>query len=202
MELHPDRNPDAQAEETLKTLNAAYALIEDVHRRARDYYRQDEKTRQQSEREARAAAAREQRVQEPKSAPSSAGARAKMRAETSAPSPQNKGGKAGKYMAASVPRSIRTARLGYLPVHTIIGTKSVVLHDGTHYIMDVIMLPQDQFLRAKSYLATPEIALPALQYGKFAPAYTPRDIAEFIVPKNTENPEAIARAYFIEKFGL
>ena len=45
------------------------------------------------------------------------------------------------YMAASVPRFIRTARLSHLPLNTIIGYWFTKAADNSHYVFDVIMLP-------------------------------------------------------------
>ena len=53
MNLHPDRNTgDRQSEDALKAINEAYALIEEIHREARDYFRYNEQYRRETEDEA------------------------------------------------------------------------------------------------------------------------------------------------------
>ncbi|HUY69133.1 MAG TPA: hypothetical protein VMV79_07515 [Alphaproteobacteria bacterium] len=105
------------------------------------------------------------------------------------------------YMAASVPRFIRTARLSHLPLNTIIGYWFTKAADNSHYVFDVIMLPALEFLRTKSYLAVPDTASPSLQAGKFAPPYIPKDVKEVTVPSDEADPESFARAHFIKEFG-
>jgi len=107
-----------------------------------------------------------------------------------------------KYMAASIPRYIRTARLSHLPRSTIIGCWFTKAAGNVNYVFDVIMLPEAQFLRAKSHLAVPESALPSLQCGKFAPPYSPTDIKEITIPLDESDPEGYAKSHFIKEFGL
>jgi len=187
MDLHPDRHKgDVATEGALKEMNAAYALIEKINQRAKEYYKQNEHLRREAEQQARYAAAHEKK-NKPKPPPRQA-------------APASLGGR--KYMAASVPRSIRVARLGYLPVQTIIGHRVIKKEGDINFILDIFMLPEDQFLRAKSYLAAPEIILPALQYGRFAPPYILQDTKEVIVPPDEEVPVEYAKAFFKEAFGF
>jgi hypothetical protein len=186
MALHPDRHKGNQAaEERLKEINAAYELVEEISRQAKAYYKQNENIRRDLEERARQATERER--PEP--------IREKPAVQARAVMPR-------KYMAASIPRSIRTARLGYLPVQTIIGRHFTQKENDINLIFDVVMLPEEQFIRAKAYLAMPEALGAHLQYGKFSPAYTPRDTKEIIVPPGEANPEKFARDYFVKEFGL
>lgn len=188
MDLHPDRNRgDKETEEQLKAINAAYARVEEINREAKAYYKQPEPVCHDIEQQARQATESEKPQQpdkpkEKKTAPRSSSAR--------------------KYMAASIPRSIRTARLGYLPVQTIIGHRTIKKEKDINFIFDIVMLPEIQFVRAKSYLSAPDIINAQLQYGKFTPAYTPQDVKTVTVPPGEPDPEAYARNYFMKEFGL
>jgi curved DNA-binding protein CbpA len=202
MALHPDRNlGNKVSEDQLKEINTAYARVEVVHKQARDYYRQSESFRRDVERHAREKTSRE-RPNEKKESVDEKGMPRKEKARPSYKSARPTKNPPKKYMAAYVPRSIRTARLGYLPLHTIIGSKALKKENDISFVFDYFMLPEDQFLRAKSYLSSPEVVLPALQYGKFAPPYTLKDIKEVFVPEDEPDPEEYAKNYFRTEFAL
>ena len=107
-----------------------------------------------------------------------------------------------KYLAASVPRSVRTARLSYLPPNAIIGCWFTQIENQLNFIYDVVMLPEVQFTRAKSYLAAPETAIPSLQYGKFSPPYILTDLKTVTVPPEESDPYLYAKTYFLLQFDL
>jgi hypothetical protein len=104
-----------------------------------------------------------------------------------------------KYMAASVPRFLRVARLSYLPLQSVIGCWYIERRNDVHYIFDIIMLPADQFMRAKSYLGVPDAAAPTLSRS-IATSYVLKDTKEIIVPDNEVKPEIYARDYFLTLF--
>jgi len=207
MELHPDRNKgNLKTEDQLKAINASFALIEEIQRQAKEYYAQSEEVRREIEDEARAL--RERAA--PQGAPRAAAPEVPSGKPTSSAPPQNKSqapqksgaGGVRKYFAASVPRSIRTARLSHLPLRTVIGFRAIARPNDISLIMDIIMLPEDQFVRAKSWLSAPETVLPALQYGKFSPPYILKDTKEVLVPEGEQDPENFAKEYFKKEFGV
>ncbi len=110
------------------------------------------------------------------------------------------GGK--KYLAASIPRSVRTARLGHLPLDKIIGCHFIEQSEGANLTFDVIMLPEAEFIRARSYLTVPNMAGMGLDRAKFAPPYIPKDVKEVVVPDDHPDPVNFAKNYFIKAFGL
>jgi len=102
------------------------------------------------------------------------------------------------YYAASVPRSVRTARLAHLRGDAIIGMWFVPSGAGNQ-VFDVIMLPEAEFLRVKNQLATPAMGA-TLQQGQGAAPYVPKDVKNFTVPENDPTPAATAAAYFRKEF--
>jgi len=108
-----------------------------------------------------------------------------------------------KYMAASVPRYLRTTRLAYLPLHTIIGTRYVQGAGGAHVVFDVVMLEAHQFQRMKSNVGLQHLPAPALKAGpEFAPAFILADAREVVVPADENDPENYAKNYFLKLFDL
>ncbi len=107
-----------------------------------------------------------------------------------------------KYFAASVPRTVRTARLSYLPPSAVIGCWFIKAENQLNFVYDVIMLADVQFARARSYLAAPETAIPSLQYGKFSPPYTLTDLKVVVVPADELDPHAFAKTHFMLQFDL
>ncbi len=198
MELHPDRNAgDKQSEDVLKDINNNYGLVEKIHQQAKIFYKKSAEEQTEMAQQARETTALE-RGGQPKPEPRVEPAKRGRAYRSTFTSPV--GGK--KYMAASVPRSIRTARLSYLPPHVIIGHGSVKRENDITYIYDYFMLPEDQFLRAKGYLSAPEIINPILQYGKFNPPYILKNTKEVFVPEGVRDAEAYARDYFRKEFGI
>src|ERR1700743_3167979 len=123
MMLLPDRNSgNKAAEEQLKMINAAFAIVDAIHREARDYYRQSEETRAEIEKEARAATEKE--IPESVHAKRRADAeqvKQNSRAEAHQDETREENAEtydvprrpAVTYVAASIPRFIRTARLSH-----------------------------------------------------------------------------------------
>ncbi|HUY67791.1 MAG TPA: DnaJ domain-containing protein [Alphaproteobacteria bacterium] len=216
MELHPDRHPgDRASEEALKDINAAYAAVAVIHAKAGDYFRLGAEERANIEAEARRAIMRET----PNGAAFDfaadvhtddfdfeAGDFASASAAESgeaAPQPQRPHDWSLTFMAGSVPRSIRTARLGYLRLNCIIGCWYVTAANGGHYVYDIIMLPAREFMRAKAHLAAPDFSYtPALRLGRFDPVYQMLDVKKIEVPDDAADPETYARAFFQEAFNL
>jgi hypothetical protein len=201
MALHPDRNKDDKiAEEKLKIIIAAFEVVEQIHREAKDYFKRSEEMRLEIERQARETTELEIPTDVKKQTPQPT---EEDREETTKPAqPRRARSHEMIYMAAGVPRYIRTARLGYLPLDCVIGSSATAAKDGSNAVFDIIMLPEKEFLRMKIYLATPDIGTPALQRGRLTPAYTPQDVGRIVVPEDEADPEDFARKYFIEKFKI
>ncbi len=198
MALHPDRNKgDLASEEELKKVTAAYALLEAVHREALAAAPKNDKARASFKREAHTATAEEKGKEEspapkPKQTPP----------HPPTPPPRRAARAVGskKYLAASIPRSVRAARLSYLPRATIIGSHVTKREKDLNLIFDVIMLPEDQFLRARSWLSVPELVNAQLSRDSFAPPYVLQNVHEVIVPAGQADPEGFAAAHFKKIF--
>lgn len=208
MALHPDRNHnDPTAIEQLKVINAAYELIEAVHKEAKTYFKYSYEERSRIENEARAATEREARSagKQPSSNTvhmSYAEAGAEETKHPAAPNAPPRPVMGAKYMAASIPRFIRSARLFYLDRDNIIGSYVVSPEGGQNLVYDVIMLPQIEFNRARLRLTMEGYGVQELTMSKLTPPYIPRDIKEIFVPLNEENPEEFARNYFMKQYKL
>lgn len=222
MALHPDRGATGKTDEDeLKSINAAYELVEAVYREAQHYFRQDEATRAQIEQaaqydrqceEAGVPLARAGDTTEtsadghaaapppPDAAPSSTpkGARAGSRAAA----PQASG--AVRFCAASVPRYIRNARLPYLGRDAVIGCRLFQTKSGQSLVYDIIMLPEPEFMRAKLLLSLTagQNSSLELSLSKMTPAYMPMDTKMLVVAARQVNPWHFARAHFLQAFGL
>lgn len=206
MRLHPDRGTgDREQEEQLKRINAAYAMVDAMHREAREYYQRDSAVRQEIERDARQAAERAQTRAGVTETTAFTPRHMHARDETSPePKSQRQARQAGiKFVAASVPRYIRNARLFYLGRDTIIGSRLVKNNSG-NLVYDVIMLPEQEFMRAKLLLslAVGQSSSLELTMSKMTPAYSPVDARSFIVPPSDPDPWGAARAHFRELFKL
>jgi hypothetical protein len=199
MELHPDRNKGGN-EEQLKQTNEAYARIDAVQRQAKAYYKQAADVRREVEQEARRSTESE-RPAEAKAPPRRADAKTASAASGKKTTERRAAG-SKKYLAAFLPRSIRAARLDYLPARTIIGYKVTKKPGDLNLVFDCIMLPEDQFVRARSYLAAPDVMGAALGQGKFSPPYILKDIKEIVVSAGEDDPEEFAKNYFLKVFGI
>jgi curved DNA-binding protein CbpA len=218
--LHPDKNKSNKADENrLKAINASYEIVDKIHREAKEYFRKDEKTRRDIEDEARRAAEKEaqaagrttaaaeealRRARDDNDAFKAAGSAATGRGYKAQSSSARDawGNPSVKYMAASVPRYIRHARLYHLPRQAIIGSR-FIQHKGSHSLVyDVIMLPEREFRRAQLNLGIEGHGSPALAMSRLTPAYIPIDARMVFVPETETDPYQFAKNYFIEKFGL
>ncbi len=214
MMLHPDRNSGNKvAEEQLKLINAAFAVIDAIHREAQEYYRQSESARTDIETEARETtgretppdirAARKKRAEQARRKHQAEPHHEEPRAEPKEEPAQNWNmplPPAVKYVAASIPRFIRTARLPHVPVNCIIASWHVPQEKDVNFIFDIIMLPEREFLRARMHLSTPDAVNPSFQRGRFSPTYIPKDVKSIAVPEGEANPAQYARDYFLKEF--
>jgi hypothetical protein len=192
MALHPDRNQgDAKAEEELKAINAAYEIIEDVYKEARDHFKRSAEMRRDIETEARETTEREALATGKKPQPQTQ-PRPEPRAQSQPPGPI-------KYMAASIPRFIRNARLFYLGRDAIIGSRMV---GSPGMVYDVIMLSQREFMRARLRLSMEGYGIQELTMSKLTPPYIPMDVKEITVPPEEADPETFAKMYFWKEYGI
>jgi hypothetical protein len=181
--LHPDRNAkNPVAEDQLKTLNAAFGLVDKMHKQAKEFYKNNRK-------ENFAKPAEEKNDEPPR----------KPQTETYAEDGPIR--PAQKYMAASILRSIRQSRLGHLPRHVVIGSIAIERKNDLNVIYDVIMLPAAQFMRARSHLAAPAPSM-HLNPGEFSPPYIPHHVKEFMVPSGAPYAEKTAQEHFKKEFGI
>ncbi len=202
MAFHPDRHRgNKHAEEELKVINAAYAAVDEIHREARDYFRQSETSRSEAEQEARQTVDREtpDYIKSAHKKKTTSAEPPPKPADTAEP-PRAMPAGARKYMAASVPRFVRNARLSHLPAKCIIGCWYIGRENDINVVYDIIMLPEIEFVRARGHLGTPDSAMPSLTRGKFTPPYIPQDIKQVIVPLDQPNPEHYARNYLRQEF--
>jgi len=198
MALHPDRNANNRAaEDELKAINAAFALVEDIHREARDHFKLNEEQRRTIEQEAREATERERPAEQ-------AQEHAKENAPPKPEQPKAQTTPTGShlYFAASIPRSVRSARLSHLPVGYIIGSWHIEVKNDLNQVFDVIMLPEKEFNRARMYLGAPTVVDPSLSRGGVTPPYVPKDTKQVVVPEGEADPRAFAKEYFLREFNL
>lgn len=110
---------------------------------------------------------------------------------------------AKKFVAASVPRSIRQQRLSHLPLSCIVGSHFIQGADGSNLVFDVIMLPPPEFQRIRTGVGIRQVLGPAFNVtNAFQPGFVMQDTKEVVVPADIPNQEAFAKAYFIKAFGL
>ena len=105
-----------------------------------------------------------------------------------------------RFLAASVPRSVRAARLGHLRTDAILGHWHIANAGGGFLVFDVIMQAEADFLRTKNHLAAPTMDI--AQLGKPNPPYVLKDTKQFDVSDGEANPAEIAAAYFRQEFKL
>ncbi len=101
-----------------------------------------------------------------------------------------------KFLAASVPRSVRSARLGHLRTDAIIGMWHIPNPSGGFQVFDVVMQAEADFMHTKNHLATPAMNA-ALQQGNASAPYILKDIKEIDAPD-----AAAAIAHFKREFKI
>ena len=106
-----------------------------------------------------------------------------------------------KFLAASVPRSVRAARLSHLRTDAILGSWHIPNPGGGFQVFDVLMQAEGDFLRTKNQLASPAMSA-SLQQGQANAPYLLKDIKQIDVPDGTENPAQVAAAHFRKEFKL
>jgi hypothetical protein len=107
-----------------------------------------------------------------------------------------------KYYAASVPRTMRAARLGHLRTDAVLGCWFFKSAGGSNQVFDVIMLPEAEFARAKNQLIAPAMGSVLQQQGQPTAPYILKDIKEIDVPEGDPNPAQTAAAHFRKAFNL
>jgi hypothetical protein len=107
-----------------------------------------------------------------------------------------------KYLAASIPRSIRAARLRQVRLESIIGSWHRESSPGQFLVYDVVMLPEQEFIRMRAALASTTQGTPSLQQSSVVPPYIPTDTKEFIVPAGEADAFAFAKQHFVQEFKL
>ena len=106
------------------------------------------------------------------------------------------------FVAASIPRFIRTSCLSHLGLEAIIGSWAIENKNDINLMYDVIMLPKHEFMRARTHLASPFTTSPALRRGNPFTTYIPSDIKEITLDASRENSWRTAALHFIREFGL
>lgn len=105
-----------------------------------------------------------------------------------------------KYMAAPVPRYMRAARLSYLSSDCVISSWAITSQNNISLVYDVIMLPEEAFIRARSYLAVPALSGSSVQPYKTSTPYVPENVKEIIIPQEEKNPARFAKQHFMNAF--
>lgn len=106
-----------------------------------------------------------------------------------------------KFLAASVPRSVRTARLGHLRTDAIIGVWYIQNPGGGNQVFDVIMQEESEFMRTKTHLATPNMNA-AMQQGQANAPYVLKDIKQIELSENDSDPLQKAVIHFRKEFKI
>lgn len=108
-----------------------------------------------------------------------------------------------RYMAGSVPRSLRQSRLGHIPFSSVIGSKHQRGKYGGNLVFDIIMLPEPEFVRMKGTVGVRQVVGPAFKAdASFQPGFVIQDQRFVVVPEDALDQEAYARTHFIKEFGL
>ncbi|MBY0429354.1 MAG: hypothetical protein K2Q32_09070 [Alphaproteobacteria bacterium] len=108
-----------------------------------------------------------------------------------------------RFMAASVPRSLRQQRLGHIPFSCVIGSKHQRGKDGGNLVFDIIMLPEPEFVRMKSNVGIRQVVGPAFKAdASFQPGFVMQDTRTVVAPADAIDQEAYAKHHFIKEFGL
>jgi len=107
------------------------------------------------------------------------------------------------YVASAIPRFVRTTRLGYIPMRSVIGSRLVGDGKNATIIYDIIMLPEAEFARARMHAGMQHVLAPTPHIGETMPVgVLPSDVKRLRVPEGEQNPEAYARAYFVKAYAL
>jgi hypothetical protein len=106
-----------------------------------------------------------------------------------------------KFLAASVPRSVRSARLSHLRTDAILGSWYIQNPGGGIQVFDVVMQAEVDFVRTKNQLASPAMGA-SLQQGQASAPYVLKDIKQLDLPDGTDNPTQVAAAHFRLEFKL
>jgi len=106
------------------------------------------------------------------------------------------------FVAASIPRSMRTTRLSHLPLNVVIGSWAIENDEDMNVVYDVIMLPESEFRRSQIRLGDAHLANPSLSRGNMNTAYSPRDMRKVTVPEGEADPARWAARYFAPLFSL
>jgi hypothetical protein len=107
-----------------------------------------------------------------------------------------------KYMAAFVPRFIRSTRLSYIPINNVIGSKMLKNERNMPMVFDLIMLPEMPFMRMKLRLSTEDMASTSLSKGNMPSAFSLKNIFEIVIPSTEKNADAFAKAHFLKEADL
>ncbi|MGB9154261.1 MAG: hypothetical protein WCD70_14370 [Alphaproteobacteria bacterium] len=106
-------------------------------------------------------------------------------------------------MAASVPRFLRQARVGYLPSTCVIGSRLLKGDGGVNLYYDIIMLPEPEFVRMKSNIGLQHVIAPGPKMGPtFSPMFVLKDTKHVTVPADELDPVNYAKSHFMIAFGL
>ena len=105
-----------------------------------------------------------------------------------------------KFYAASVPRSIRTGRLGHLRSDAIIGTWYIQNPGGANQVFDVVMQEEAEFMRTKNHLASPNMNA-SLQQGAANAPFVLKDI-KLLEVAESDNALQMATAHFRKEFKI
>ena len=101
-----------------------------------------------------------------------------------------------RFLAASVPRSVRAARLAHLRTDAVLGSWNIPNPGGGFQVFDVIMQAEADFMRTKGQLASPAMNA-TLQQGQANAPYMLKDI------KQVEAADSgAAAAHFRKEFKL
>ncbi len=106
------------------------------------------------------------------------------------------------FMAASVPRYLRTARLPYLPLDAVLGSWTVEGGGDIGVTFDVIMLPEADFQRAKTRLGVSQLESPALRRASLTGGFVPQDVRIVEIAASMPHPARRAALRLISKFRL
>jgi hypothetical protein len=105
-----------------------------------------------------------------------------------------------KFCAASVPRAVRSAKLGHLPTNAIIGMWHIANPRGGFQVFDVVMQLENDFRRMQNHLATLTPMGTSPESGKMNLVYAVKDVKEIEIPDGTPDAAKIAADHFRQLF--